>query len=65
LPGFPDIFANDFLFVSLFINDDFPTLERPIKAYSGLSGAGHFFTSLLLITKRASLISMKAIIYLI
>jgi hypothetical protein len=25
----------------MFINEDLPTLLRPIKAYSGLSGFGH------------------------
>ena len=40
LPGVCDTLANDFRLVSILINDDFPTLERPIKAYSGLSASG-------------------------
>jgi len=35
LPGFEEIFASFFFPVSIFINDDLPTFERPIKAYSG------------------------------
>jgi len=40
------------------INEDFPTLERPIKAYSGKGDCGHFSTSELLIINRAVLIRM-------
>lgn len=36
------------------MSDDFPTLERPMKAYSGLSGVGMSFTITLLFTKVAS-----------
>lgn len=35
------------------INDDLPTLDRPINANSGLSCLGHFFTSELDITNSA------------
>jgi len=28
--------------VSIFISDDLPTLDRPIKAYSALTGGGSF-----------------------
>jgi demethylmenaquinone methyltransferase/2-methoxy-6-polyprenyl-1,4-benzoquinol methylase len=40
LPGVFEVFANLLCPVSILINDDFPTFERPIKAYSGLSGLG-------------------------
>ena len=32
-----------------FIKEDLPTLERPIKAYSGMGSLGHLETSVLLI----------------
>jgi len=41
-PGFVEILANPFVWDITLIKEDFPTLERPIKAYSGLSGLGHF-----------------------
>jgi hypothetical protein len=31
--------------VSMFIREDLPTFDLPMKANSGLSGAGHFVTS--------------------
>jgi len=40
----------------MFINEDLPTLERPIKAYSGMFSDGHLDTSELLITNLADLI---------
>jgi hypothetical protein len=40
----------------MLINDDFPTLDLPIKAYSGILSFGHFSTSELLITNSAVLI---------
>ena len=49
-PGFPDVFARFFLAVNILINDDLPTLERPIKAYSGMAVLGHLETSELLTT---------------
>jgi hypothetical protein len=48
-----DVLANLFLPESMFINDDFPTFERPINAYSGKLGSGHLFTSCELIIKFA------------
>ena len=39
-PGVDDVFASCFLLVSILINDDLPTLERPMNAYSGLFAAG-------------------------
>ena len=35
----------------MLINDDFPTLERPINAYSGKRSFGHLSTSELLIVE--------------
>jgi arsenite-transporting ATPase len=46
LPGVTEVLASFFELVSILISDDLPTLERPIKANSGLSGGGHFSTSL-------------------
>src|SRR5690606_39327019 len=52
-PGFPEVLASCFLPVSMFIREDFPTLDRPIKAYSGMGSEGHLLTSELLITNSA------------
>jgi hypothetical protein len=38
----PDVLASFSLLHSIFIKEDLPTLLLPIKAYSGLSGTGHF-----------------------
>eukprot|EP00825_Cyclidium_porcatum_P025728 TRINITY_DN27885_c0_g1_i2.p1 TRINITY_DN27885_c0_g1~~TRINITY_DN27885_c0_g1_i2.p1 ORF type:complete len:124 (+),score=20.82 TRINITY_DN27885_c0_g1_i2:47-373(+) len=51
-----DTLANPFWPTSILMSDDLPTFDRPINAYSGRSGAGHFLTSVLLIKKRACLI---------
>lgn len=40
LPGVEEILAKPFIPQSILIKEDFPTLERPIKAYSGLSAGG-------------------------
>ena len=40
----------------MLINDDLPTLDRPINAYSGFPSVGHFEISVLDITNAASLI---------
>jgi hypothetical protein len=53
LPGVAEVMANPFLPVSILIRLDLPTLERPIKAYSGFVPEGHFFTSVLLMTNVA------------
>lgn len=55
-PGRPDVLAKPFLWVSILIKEDFPTLERPIKAYSGNWSFGQFVTLELLITKSADFI---------
>jgi hypothetical protein len=56
LPGVADVIANDFCPVSMFIRDDLPTFERPIKAYSGILLSGHFATEGLLMRNRAEFI---------
>ena len=51
-----DVLANAFLCVNALINEDLPTFERPIKAYSGILPSGHLATVELLIINFASLI---------
>ena len=58
-PGVPEIFASDCLLVIIFINDDLPTLLRPINAYSGSFGGGHCLYPGLLIIYFADMISIK------
>lgn len=60
LPGFWDVFANPRLRVSIFISDDLPTFDLPIKAYSGTLVSGHCSTFELLISYLAFFISMLA-----
>lgn len=55
-PGVDDVIANLECRVSMFMRLDLPTLERPMKAYSGLPSCGHFAMSVLLMTKRADFI---------
>ena len=57
-PGVEDVLASFLWFANMLIRLDFPTLERPINAYSGSVVAGHFETSVLLMTNSADLISM-------
>jgi hypothetical protein len=45
---------------NMFINEDLPTLLRPIKAYSGRSAVGHFSKSGLEIKYSAAFIIMHA-----
>jgi hypothetical protein len=52
-PGVAEVFARFFRFVSMLISDDLPTLLLPMKAYSGIVGAGHF-SMLVLLTKKAA-----------
>jgi hypothetical protein len=42
----------------MFIRDDFPTFDLPIKAYSGSGSLGHLLTSELLIINSAEVIFM-------
>ena len=58
LPGVDEVMANPLRPVSMLMSDDLPTFDRPMNAYSGRSPAGHFVTSVLLMTNRASFISM-------
>ena len=57
-PGVAEVMASPFLPVSILMRLDFPTLERPMKAYSGNVPAGHFRTSVLLMTNSAFVISI-------
>ncbi len=59
LPGRPETLASFCRWVNILINELFPTFERPIKAYSGLSGAGHLVKSVLLVRNSASLICIS------
>lgn len=52
-PGLDEVFAKCLVLQSVLIKDDFPTLDRPIKAYSGKLTLGHFATFVLLITNLA------------
>lgn len=42
LPGLAEVFAKPLWLQSILIRLDLPTLERPMKAYSGLVSTGHF-----------------------
>ena len=55
-PGFCEVIARPFFPVSMLMREDFPTLDRPMKAYSGRRLSGHLRTWLLLMTKVALLI---------
>ena len=57
-PGVADVLASLLFLVSMLIRLDFPTLDRPIKAYSGMVVAGHLLTKELLIINSALLISI-------
>ena len=57
-PGVAEVMASPLRPVSILMRLDFPTLERPIKAYSGNIPEGHFFTSVLLMTNSALVISI-------
>ncbi len=60
-PGVPDVLAKPAWRVSILMSEDLPTLERPMKAYSGLSGLGQSDTSGLLIMYLAETISMEVV----
>jgi hypothetical protein len=57
-PGVPEVLAKPFLEQSILIKEDFPTLERPIKANSGLPSMGHLETSVLEMLNSTVLICM-------
>jgi hypothetical protein len=44
LPGLPEVFASFLLPTIMLINEDFPTFDRPMKAYSALLSVGHLLT---------------------
>jgi hypothetical protein len=44
LPGVADVLAKPLWLQSILIRLDFPTLDLPIKAYSGLLSFGHLLT---------------------
>ena len=58
MPGVEDVLARFFCLVTILISEDLPTLLRPIKAYSGLSGFGHWVTNGEEMMYLADLISM-------
>ena len=60
-PGVAEVMANPFRPVSMLMRLDFPTFERPMKAYSGRFPAGHLRTSVLLMINSALVISMASI----
>ena len=41
-PGFEEVLARPSELQSILIKEDFPTFDRPMKAYSGFSGGGQF-----------------------
>jgi hypothetical protein len=44
-PGVEEILAKPSTPVIMFISDDLPTFERPMKAYSGRSAFGQLFNA--------------------
>ena len=62
-PGVADVLANPLWRHSMFIKLDFPTFERPMKAYSGLVSLGHIFTLGAEITYSDFVISIFNIVY--
>src|ERR1043165_3599422 len=62
LPGLELTFASFVFPVIILMSDDLPTLERPMKAYSGLSGFGQAATFTLEIRYSADRISIWAVL---
>ena len=60
LPGTNEIFASPFLRTKVLISDDLPTLDRPIKAYSGRLSLGNLSIRVLLIRNSAFVIFIFA-----
>ena len=58
LPGVDEVMASFGFFVSILMRLDLPTLERPMKAYSGISDFGHISALELLIVNSALFISI-------
>ena len=59
-----DVLARFLWFVSILINEDLPTLDLPINAYSGNFSCGHLFTFVLLIANVAVFIFKIINVYL-
>ena len=57
-PGVAEVLANFRWLASMLMRLDFPTLERPMNAYSGKDVSGHLAMSVLLMMNSADLISM-------
>src|SRR5258705_7528585 len=64
-PGRFEILAKFLRPVSILISEDLPTLDRPIKANSGLSGKGQWLICVLLMTNSAVLMIMDVLKVLI
>ena len=64
-PGVADVMASPLRPVGMLLRLDFPTLERPMKAYSGNVPPGHFLTSVLLMTNSALVISILLLVFLL
>ena len=58
LPGVAEVLASFLLLVSILMRLDFPTLDRPINAYSGFVSLGHIDTIGALSVNSAFLISI-------
>ena len=56
VPGVLDVIASLLLRVSMLMRLLFPTLDRPMKAYSGLLSWGHLAACVLLMMNRALVI---------
>ena len=59
LPGVAEVFANLRRLVSILIRLDLPTLDLPMKAYSGFVSLGHMLTIGALKLNSALFISMQ------
>jgi hypothetical protein len=63
LPGLTDVFASPVRFTSILINDDFPTLDLPMKANSGILVLGQSaMEGLLIVNSAECMIMMDSII---
>lgn len=63
LPGVAEVMANLGLRVSMLMRLDFPTLERPMNAYSGSPSCGQRRMPVLLMTNEALFISMTFLVF--
>jgi hypothetical protein len=58
LPGSEEVLARLFIPISIFMREDFPTFDLPMKANSGCSVTGHNPGSVLLTTNSALFINI-------